>query len=470
MKDVKSILIWFIACIQAAYSTNAQTEQIKDRTYVNIDKQHPLHQISKYLTGSHFVYAVESDKLYEDERIIQWMKDSKVGTIRYPGGTVVMAYHWDALNGIPFKTDSWDPEYEEKNKPAEDFMDVDEYIDFCRKTGTEPMLGINILSGKKYDREEEAMEEARRLILHCKKNNYGVKFWYIGNEGYAKGFSALEYAAYIDKYGAILKSVDPEIMIIGDWKFGPIWKDRFNQCIRIVKHSRHIDVLEIHEKWGNPWGLASGHSLKEWQNEFPLYDGKLGDYIQRFHDAMARIGREDVKIGFNEWGLGSVKNTNKYHNALFAADYLISLFRNDVYMANYWNLNMGDAQTRILETGSDRQTLIRLNPIAQIFEMFAHAQGKMLLRVECTHKKVYGFASLDTATGNTDLYLLNKSAEETNIEITGIDRKSIKEVWHESFTEPSGKVNKEVKVSTKGKFQAQTLGPWSLNRITFVSK
>ena len=127
---MKSILLTTILTVILSTSF-AQSEQPKDKVHVCIDFENPLHTISEYLTGSHFVYAVESDELYKDERITQWMKDSKVGTIRYPGGTVVMTYHWDSLNGIPFKVDSWNPDYNEISKDPANFMDVDEYIDFC---------------------------------------------------------------------------------------------------------------------------------------------------------------------------------------------------------------------------------------------------------------------------------------------------------------------------------------------------
>lgn len=94
----------------------AQSEQPGNKVRVRIDFENPLHTISQYLTGSHFVYAVEADELYKDERIIDWMKDSKVGTIRHPGGTVVMTYRWNSLNGIPFKVDSWNPDYNETSQ------------------------------------------------------------------------------------------------------------------------------------------------------------------------------------------------------------------------------------------------------------------------------------------------------------------------------------------------------------------
>ena len=458
MKFTLLLLLYIISI-----STNAQSEQPGDKALVHIDLEHPLHTISKYLTGSHFVYAVESDELYKDVRIAQWMKDSKVGTIRYPGGTVVMTYHWDSLNGIPFKTDSWDPEYNSQSKDPADFMDVDEYIAFCKKVNAEPMLGVNTLSGKKYNREAEALEEARRLIQHCKYNNYKVKFWYIGNEGYAKGFSALKYAEYVDKYAEILKSVDPDIVIIGDWKLGPISKNRFNQCVKIVKNSKHIDVLEVHEKWGNQWGLASGQSMEDWKTEFPLYDGKLGMYIQRFHSEMRRIGKPNVKFGMNEWGLGDINGSNENENAILVADYLIEMFRNDVFMANYWNLNMGHKQTKILNTKNTQ--LVGLNPVASIFEMYASAMGEKLVRIDCTDKKVYGFSTLDENNETVQLYLINKSEDESKLKISGLSN-DYKISSTETF-DITGKFKKEV---TGREDNNISLNPWSFNKIIFSSK
>lgn len=436
----------------------AQSEQPQGKIYVFVDLENPLNKISKYLTGSHFVYGSESDELYKDDRIVQWMKDSKVGTIRYPGGTVVMSYHWDSLNGINFNVDSWDPNYDEIARDPSSFMDVDEYIAFCKMANTEPMLGINILSGKKFNRDNEGLDEAKRLIQHCVANNYQVKFWYIGNEGYAKGFGPIEYAQYIDKYAETLKSVDPNITIIGDWKFGPIWKNRFNQCVDIVKNSRHIDVMEIHEKWGNEWGLSSGQNMENWKTEFPLYDGKLGMYIQRFYFEMERIGKPNIKLACNEWGLGNIPGTTKNENAMLAADYLIELFRNDVYMANYWNLNMGENQNKILHTENNK--LIRLNPVANIFKMFASAMEKKRIRVDCTDKKVYGFAALDENTKIVQLFLINKSKEVSKMEISGLlDKYKISEV--EVF-DINGIYLKEKKES---EFQQVSLQPWSINKI-----
>ncbi|MFT5256899.1 MAG: alpha-L-arabinofuranosidase [Arenicella sp.] len=252
--------------------------------------------ISKYLTGSHFVYAFENDSLYKDIRIQEWMKESKKATIRWPGGTVVQYYYyyyyWDDLNGVPFKNDSWDPDYDGEKKAGYNYKDLDEYIAFCRKVNSELMVAVNIRSGKEFNMHERSLDDAKRLLTYCKEKQYNVKFWYIGNEGYAKGFSALKYPEYIDMYADVLKSVDPNIKIVGDWKMGPYKKNRFQESIDVAKASKSIDVMEFHEKWGNVWGLKSGFTMEEWRNELPIYNSKLTTLIRRFKEEMQKDNKK----------------------------------------------------------------------------------------------------------------------------------------------------------------------------------
>ncbi len=460
-----SIRLTFIAALITALRTCSLAESGEaDSVHVNIDAGRTLGTISKYLTGAHFVYAFERDSLYADERIADWMRRSKVGVIRWPGGTAVQNYHWDNLNGIAFKQDSWSPDYKGASADPKDYMDLDEYIAFCRRTGAEPMVGINIKSGKKYKREAESIDEARRLITYCRDKNYDVKFWYIGNECF-KGFGVKQYAKYIDRYAEVLRSVDPTIVIIGDWKFAPESKNRFAQSIEIATTSKQLDVLDIHEKWGNDWSLSKGGSIADWQNECPLYNGTFGDYIRQFHQAMKSAGRPNVKLAFNEWGVGKLTDGNEFYQALVAADYLIEVFRNDVYQACCWNLNMGPAETQILVTTDGKSRLLKFNPIAHIFEMVAPALGNELLEMKSSAKSIYGFAARGR-DGDLQVYLINKGNEaasvQLNIETAGFDAMKSRV---ESFVSPGVMVSHEIAEGTARRVLPIELSPLSFSRI-----
>jgi hypothetical protein len=151
------------------------------------------------------------------------------------------------------------------------------------------------------------MRQARALIQHCVDKGYGVKFWYIGNEGYAKGFSAETYAQTVDTYAAILRKVAPDITIIGDWKYGPQTetKNRFQETLKIVASSTELDLIEFHEKWAEDWGLVSGRTVADWLSEAPyLYRGRLTDCAHRVLDFARKIGKDKLRVGYNEWGFG----------------------------------------------------------------------------------------------------------------------------------------------------------------------
>ena len=387
---------------------------------INVDVSNPLLPISRYLTGMHFVYGFERDYLYQDERIADWMRRAKVGTIRWPGGTAVQTYHWDRLNGISFKADTWDPSYKTPPAAPADYMDLDEYIAFCRRIGAEPLVGVNLGSGRSFNRLEDSLDEARRLIRYCREKNFCVRHWYIGNECF-KGWTAAKYAEYIDLYAEVLKSVDPNIVIIGDWKFGK----RFDEAVLIAKTSRHLDVMEIHEKWGNEWGMnedGGSPTLENWQRESGIYSGRLDDYTRRFLAEMKAAGR-NVRLAFNEWGADMAGPVTPFHVALVKADYLITLFSHPVYSACDWNLNMGSSNARILVTSKGGHELTGFNPAAHVFELCAPALEKLSVALTSSDRFVYGFATQDSGREVTQVFLLNKHSTAKNVELVMNARK-----------------------------------------------
>lgn len=386
---------------------------------IHLDK--PQWVISKYLTGSHFVYAYEADWIYKDDAIIDWMKRAKVGVIRYPGGTVTENWHWDDLNGYAFDhhvkeltgelgtADTWSPKYRLLPKrDTKDYMDVDEYMAICKRVGADAMLGINIHSGDAYRTTDDSKAEAQRLAEYCKGKSYDVKFFYIGNEGYTNGFYGQKYATAIDEYAAILKKVYPDAQIIADWKYGPRDKKRFEDSLKLIRMSKSMDIMEYHEKWGTDWGLYSGQTREEWLAQKPfLYKGQFSEFYERFDKNNQTLGR-NVKHAHNEWGLGGMKESkDDYDFTLLTADFFIELFRHQTYMASCWNLNMGPKPARVFLTENGK---VKLMPPALVYEMVATAMGSHHIPIESLgNAAVYGFATKNDKTQWTQIYLMNKS-------------------------------------------------------------
>jgi len=237
--------------------------------------------------------------------------------------------------------------------------------------------------------------------------------------------------------------VDPDIIIIGDWKFGPEDKNRYQGMLNIIQNSIHLDVMEIHEKWGNDWGLVSGTTLEDWKNEFPIYEGKIDYYCKKFHEDVAKMGK-NTKLGFNEWGIGGMVNGNTYHYALLAADLMTQMFKNEVYSACYWNLNIssGDGgKSRVFTTTN--QQFSAFNPVAHVFKQYAPVLGNHYLEVISSDQQVYGIASISSAQDTLQLLLLNKSAQRSNIRLTIDGFSASEQVWIDSFDQLGKYVNAE---------------------------
>jgi alpha-L-arabinofuranosidase len=111
-----------------------------------------------------------------------------VPIIRYPGGNFVSGYNW--LDGVGPKKDrptvldrAWDTL--ETNQ-----FGTDEFMEWCRKADTKPLMGLNFGSG--------TAKQAGDLVEYCNlakgtkwsdlrrkyghEQPYGVKHWCLGNE------------------------------------------------------------------------------------------------------------------------------------------------------------------------------------------------------------------------------------------------------------------------------------------------
>lgn len=120
--------------------------------------------------------------------VLELIKPLNLPLIRYPGGNFLSGYRWE--DGIgpkenrPVRLDlAW-----QALEPNE--VGTDEFMDFCRKAGTAPMMGVNLGTGSPQD--------AANLVEYCnfpggtyysdmrRKNGhetpYNIKTWCLGNE------------------------------------------------------------------------------------------------------------------------------------------------------------------------------------------------------------------------------------------------------------------------------------------------
>ena len=177
------------------------------------------------------------------------------GTVyRWPGGNFASGYDWrdgigDRDRRPPRKNPAW------TGVEHNDFG-TDEFIDFCREIGTEPMIAANTGFGDAYS--------AAQWVEYCNttattigggwrvKNGhekpYGVKYWCVGNEMFGPwqlGFMQMQH--YTQKHNLVADAmwkVDPALALTAVGDLDMINKDNDPDQAKSGKTCSHIMLEE----------------------------------------------------------------------------------------------------------------------------------------------------------------------------------------------------------------------------------
>ncbi|NOY07759.1 MAG: hypothetical protein GXP33_02825 [Spirochaetes bacterium] len=168
-----------------------------------------------------------------DVDVIKLTRESRPSIIRWPGGNFASGYHWkDGIGPIDRRKTTmnvpWDMiEY--------NYVGIDEFMDFCRAVGTEPLILVNAGDGTP---EEAAqwVEYANGSVntkygaLRAKNGHpepYNIVYWEIGNELYGSwqiGYTTAEgYAVRYRNFYDAMTAVDPDIKLIANGRDRRAW-------------------------------------------------------------------------------------------------------------------------------------------------------------------------------------------------------------------------------------------------------
>jgi hypothetical protein len=181
----------------------------EEQVQITVDACDVKGDISDMLTGVNMSWYFDTDEIWADGSMAGYLNELQACLLRYPGGCETSRFHWEYPYDIStpcgeWAVDFWDPNIDANDYlPDSRFMDTDDYIQQCREVGAEPIVGVNIQSGVRYNRLQDSIDEATRWVQYCKDNHYGVKYWYLDNEPYyadnSDAMTASEYAGYISQ-------------------------------------------------------------------------------------------------------------------------------------------------------------------------------------------------------------------------------------------------------------------------------
>ena len=230
--------------------------------------------------------------------------------VRYPGGNFVSGYNWE--DGIgprekrPRRLDlAW--KSLETNQ-----VGTDDFVLWCRKTGVEPMIAVNLGS--------RGPADAARLVEYCnvpagtalsdlrRANGFAephrIRVWCLGNEmdgpwqiGHK---NAAEYGRVAREAAKMMKWVDPDIQLVACGSSGRGMSTFGAWELAVLEETYdHVDYLSLHTYLGN-WDKdsASFFARPEEMNDFISETVALCDAA-----AAKRKSRKRMMLSFDEWNV-----------------------------------------------------------------------------------------------------------------------------------------------------------------------
>jgi len=281
--------------------------------------------------------------------VLEALRPMRMPYVRYPGGNFVSSYDW--RDGIgPRVQRPVRPDFAWKSHESNQ-VGTDEFMKYCRKLGTAPMLAVNL--GTAGAAEAAALLEycnlprgtywADRRAQNGSAEPYGVKLWCLGNEmdgpWQAGHVPAQVYAQRADQTGKMMKGLDRSIELVACGSSGR-FMDTYLQWDREVLEYcwDGIDYISAHRYSQNnrndsAWYLAEGTEI----------DRVIEDYAALLGFVRGRKrSNKHVYLSFDEWnvwyretnGDGSWKHAPhlleevyNLEDALVCAQYLNSFVR-----------------------------------------------------------------------------------------------------------------------------------------------
>ena len=182
--------------------------------------------------------------------------------VRYPGGNFVSGYRWeDGVGPLEARPRRLDLAWKSLEPNA---FGTDEFVRWCRKAETEPMMAINLGT--------RGVDAARSLVEYCNHPSgtqysdwrvengcvepHNIKVWCLGNEmdgDWQIGHkTALEYGRLAEEAAKVMRWVDPTIELVACGSSSrtmstfPQW-----EATVLERTYAHVDYISLHTYYGN---------------------------------------------------------------------------------------------------------------------------------------------------------------------------------------------------------------------------
>jgi alpha-N-arabinofuranosidase len=246
--------------------------------------------------------------------VIRDVRELGVPIIRYPGGNFVSGYNW--LDGVGPKAQR--PTVLERawNSMETNQFGTNEFIDWCRLAGAEPLLGMNFGTGTaemaaayvEYCNLERGTKWSDLRRAHGYQSPHNVRYWCLGNEmdgpWQIGQMQAREYGRKARDAAQQMRTIDRNLQLIACGSSGTnmpqylIWdREVLEECFD------QVDGLSLHAYYGNTPALTGNSTARYLAMNLDM-DRQIRevaavcDYVQGLRRSNKRLW-----LSFDEWNV-----------------------------------------------------------------------------------------------------------------------------------------------------------------------
>jgi len=237
-----------------------------------------------------------------------------VPMVRYPGGNFVSGYNW--LDGVGPKAQR--PTVLERawNSLETNQFGTNEFIDWCRMVGTEPLLGMNFGTGTaemavayaEYCNVDRGTKWSELRRSHGYEQPHAVRYWCLGNEmdgpWQIGQLQAREYGRKARDVAQQMRGIERGLQLIACGSSGTnmpqylVWdREVLEECYD------QVDGLSLHAYYGNTRPLTGTSSARYLAMNLDM-DRQIRevaavcDYVQAIRRSPKRVW-----LSFDEWNV-----------------------------------------------------------------------------------------------------------------------------------------------------------------------
>ena len=246
--------------------------------------------------------------------VVREIKALGVPIVRYPGGNFVSGYNW--LDGVGPKAQRPTVLDRAWNSLETNQFGTNDFIDWCRLVGTEPLLGMNFGTGTaetavayvEYCNLERGTKWSDLRRSHGYEQPHNVRYWCLGNEmdgpWQIGQMQAREYGRKARDVAKQMRVIDSGVQLIACGSSGTgmptylVWdREVLEECYD------QVDGISLHAYYGNTRALTGNGTARYLAMNLDM-DRQIReiaavcDYVQAIRRSSKRLW-----LSFDEWNV-----------------------------------------------------------------------------------------------------------------------------------------------------------------------